>query len=700
MDREYDLGVIYMSDSGSSNTPAQQTNDVGVTAGDIGLGIALGPVANIPQVQGKLRAGSKKMELGFFGQGKGSGQGHTPGMYGHKQRQALREISKANRVDFTTHASVGVWGLAGQDRQGNFSREQKEASIQEIKRAIEFAADVAEGGPVVVHTGEFQRAISEAQWNKDHKFESYPGEEERASYRVVDRRTGGLVSEARKGKAIAKPIWNRYESDNEEVWNKNGGKEYIDRNGNKVSPGDYVDYWGDKVSRAERLPMYDKEKGVFKAKQYKWDDFEHEAKDMTHEAREVWRKWKNGELSEKERQNSIWRRFLDERYGREEDVSIKPEEAYIVATLETNAANARGLSHYYGRSFNDTIETMEKLRKALKFYEKIEETVDEEEKWKLKKQVDQIAAGLVPSDAKMPTEIIKQQLAAAESNFKYSKETAASQWAQAMEAEEQIRNIQSAESYALEESYDAFARAGLSALEKSKMLKKQGKLKKDLFISMENLYPESYGSHPDEIMHILQGSRDRMSTMLKQKGYNESEAQKMAEKSLKVTFDTGHMNMWRKYWKGDPDKTPEQNDKAFDDWMVGTIEKLAKNKMIGHVHLADNYGYQDEHLAPGEGNTPIRRIIKKLKENGYDGEMILEAGADYTTDGGGFHSVMKAWKYLGSPVYGAGSGIPSGSRQWGHVHQGYFGMTQAPYFTVGQYVPSEDWSLWSGVPLE
>ena len=125
MDREYDSGMIDMPE----NTPSQKTNDVGVTAGDIGMSLGLGPVPNIPAVQGKLRAGSKKVELGFMGQGKGSGQGHTPGMYGQKQRQALKEMAKANRIDFTTHASVGVWGLAGQDRQGNFSREQKEASV-------------------------------------------------------------------------------------------------------------------------------------------------------------------------------------------------------------------------------------------------------------------------------------------------------------------------------------------------------------------------------------------------------------------------------------------------------------------------------------------------------------------------------------------------------------------------------------------
>ena len=97
--------------------------------------------------------------------GKGSGQGQTPGFYGKKQRAALSEMSKANKVDFTTHASVGISGLAGMDQQGNFSKASKSFNLHEIKRAIEFAGDVSGGGPVVVHTGEFQRPIIDAEWN-------------------------------------------------------------------------------------------------------------------------------------------------------------------------------------------------------------------------------------------------------------------------------------------------------------------------------------------------------------------------------------------------------------------------------------------------------------------------------------------------------------------------------------------------------
>lgn len=699
MDREYTSNV----DSSTTTTPEQQTNDIGINAGDLGMSLGLGPVPNVPAVQAKMRAGSKKMELDFMGFGKGSGQGHTPGMYGKKQRQALRESAKANRVDFTTHSSVGVFGLAGQDRQGNFTREAKEASVQEIKRAIEFAADVAEGGPVVVHTGEFQRPIKDASWNGGGNFEAYPGEDERASYKVVDTRTGALVSEAKKGRTVAKPVWNRYNEKNSELWGDKDGKSYVDENGQTVNPRDYVDYYGNKISRAERVPVYNKKDSMFEVHQVGWEDFIDEAREMTTEAKETWQKWRNGQMSDEDIDKSMWRRFLKKGVT-QQDIKVKPEEAYILATLETNAAHSKGWAYSYSRGFEDDVKYIKKLNQAKEAYKKTEDETDPEKRWQLKRQADQLAMGLVRTDTKFPSEIIDREIKMREASMKQAKEAAASQWAQAMENEETMRNVQSAEGYALEESYDSYARAGMHALAKSKELKKRGKLKKQIFVAMENLFPETYGSHPNEIINLIEGSRKKMTKLLvENQGYQESEAKRLAEQSLKVTFDTGHLNMWRKYWKGDSNKTPEQNDKDFDKWMINTVDRLAGKNMIGHLHLVDNYGYQDEHLAPGEGNTPIKAILKVLKKNKFDGDVILEPGADYTTDNHGFNTVIKTWKHLGSNAYSMGSGgggVTPQQRSWGQIHYQHFGQNQPPYFTFPPYSPSEDWTLWSGVQLE
>ena len=696
---EFGTGYLMPMDRDYGPTPSgdHATNDVGVAIGDFGMSLGLGPVPNVQAVGAKLRAGSKKLEFVFTGAGKGSGQGQTPEQYGLKQRQALVELGQANQVDFTTHATVGVYGLAGQTQQG-FSKEQKNMSVQEIKRAIEFAADVGRGGPVVVHTGEFHRPLVDAEWNeKDDtwkgKFKMYDDEEGRTVYRVVDERTGAVIQEARKNRKISRPEWNVIEQ----------GQEYIDFDGTKkIATGGekfnvYVDYFGKRLHLEERVPKFDKDKGQFVVAELEWKDLVNESKEMTERARELWRDWKSGKRGEKEFNQSYWSRFKN--VEQEKEIEIRPEEAYIISTLETNAANSRGWAHYYGGSFDEHVDNVKKLREALKFHEKLEEATDPEERWKLKQQFNDRFGGLLPEDTKFPSEIIRKRLRDETRQMDQAKEASASQWAQAAEAQETIRHVQSAETYALKEAYDAYAEAALSAMKHSEKLEKEGKMKRPLAIAMENLFPETYGAHPDEMIKLVRGSRERMTELLKQRGMNEEEARQKAQQHLTSTFDTGHLNMWRKYWKGDPDKSMAENDAQFNQWMLDKIGMMVDAGVLGHVHLDDNYGYQDDHLAPGEGNAPIKDMVKLLREKGYKGSMIVEPGADYYTDTSGFNSVMKTWRLFGSPVYGAGGTAPRG-RNWGQVGYGFFGQNQPPYFVFGGYSPSEDWTLWSGVPLE
>ena len=508
--------------------------------------------------------------------------------------------------------------------------------------------------------------------------------------------------EARKNRAVSRPVWKRYDED-DEYWKKKGGrKEYIDETGKKVEKGDYIDYFGNKVTPDKRVPIFDAEAGHFKTKQYNWDDLRKEADEMTERARKEFDRW--GKMSEEERNRSIWRERIIQakEYGfGKEGIKIKPEEAYIIATLETNAGHARGWALQYGGDFDEEVKMVEKLKEAKKLYQKIEEETDPQEQWRLKKQArDRYGLGdLIPMETELPTKIIDRQLKMLEHRMEQAREAASSQYVQAEEAMESIRHVKSAENYALDESYDSYAQAGMFAMEQTNKMKRKGQYKKPLAVAMENLFPESYGSHPDEMMDLVLKSRKRMEQMLIKRGMAEKEAVKRAEDHITATLDTGHINIWRKYWVGDPKKTIEQNDVDFDNWVIKKVTEMAKKNVVGHIHLDDNYGYHDDHLAPGEGNTPISRMMKALKSNGYKGELVVEPGADWTTDVGGFSSVMKTWRLFGSPVYGAGSGA-TGSRGWGQVGYGWFGSNQPPYFTFGAYSPSEDWTLWSGVPLE
>ena len=685
---------------GFPGVSGKATSDVGISIGDLGTSMGLGPVPNVQTVKSRLHPGAKKLEFVFFGRGKGSAQGHTPGQYGFKQRQALVEIGRSNKVDFTTHSAVGIMGLAGMDQQGNFSKASKQDSLLELKRAVEFAADVGQGGPVVVHTGEFDRPIVDAEWNQQEgdpykgKFTRYADEEGRTEYRVVDRRTGRLVQSAQKNRKVSRPVWNVATE----------GEEYVDFDGvtKKGEKGKkvYLDYEGNRVQPELRVPKFNKDDQKFEVVQLGWEDLVEEAKEMTTRAKEVWKDWKAGRISNKEFENSYWARFRDAKSVK--DVNVRAEEAYIISTLETNAARDRGWALYYGGNFDDYIKKMKKFKKALAFYEQLEEATDEEEKWQLKREIGELRlpSGLVPPDSKFPSEILREQIKEVDRQMKYSRESSAAQWAQSEEAVEQIRNIESAETYAIKEAYDAYAQSAISAMRQSDALEKKGKLKKPIAVALENLFPEAYGSHPDELKSLVLGSRERMVELLKQQGMAEEAAKKKATAHITATFDTGHLNMWRKYWRGDPNKSIKENDKAFDKWMLDKVGELAKDKIIGHVHIDDNYGYHDDHLAPGEGNTPIKEMVKVLKKNGYKGELIVEPGADYYTDtGNGFASLAKTWKHFDLPVYGRG-GLSGQGATWGNVQYGFFGHNQPAYFVFGAYSPSEEWTLWSGVPLE
>ena len=706
MDRGYEEHDHNHGHTGSQNS----TNDVGVGIGDLGISMGLGPIRNIGDIGAKLRPGTKKLEFVFMGSGKGGAQGHTPGMYGLKQRQALQEMGKANKIDFTTHSTVGIYGLSGMDRGGSFSKQRRNESYQELKRAVEFAAEVGKGGPVVVHTGEFERPVSEATWNtakgeyKD-KFKMFSDEEETASYKVVDKRSGGLVQEARKNRNVTRPLWKRYNKE-DEFWSIKGGTDsytYTDEKGNevKVREGDYIDYWGRKVPRWERVPDFDKKTGNFKTKEYGWKELEDEAIDMTEEARNEWRKWKAGKIKKKEFEESTWGRFAEEEL-KEEDVIVRPEEAYIIASLETSAANARRFALQYMNDFQESVDTIEKLREAKKFYEKYESTLDHKKRELLKREGRRYS-NFVPPDALFPTQLIDQEIKNMQNNIKRAQEAASGQWAQAKESMETIKHIESAENYAIREAADAYAQAAVFAFRRTEQLKEKGTFKKPVAVALENLFPEHYGSHPDELIKLVEKSRHRMIEMLTDEetyDFSYEKAEELAKQHITTTLDTGHLNMWRKYWKPDPKKSIADNDKEFDKWQLSKVKEMVQKKMVGHVHIDDNYGYHDDHLAPGEGNTPVREMIKILKENGYDGEMIVEPGADYYNDSSGFHSVMKTWRNFGIPVYRTGSGVGGSGRTWESVGYGHFGQNHPPYFVINPYFPSEEWQSWSGVSMD
>ena len=153
-------------------------------------------------------------------------------------------------------------------------------------------------------------------------------------------------------------------------------------------------------------------------------------------------------------------------------------------------------------------------------------------------------------------------------------------------------------------------------------------------------------------------------------GMSESEAKKQAEKFIGATWDVGHINMLRKYGYSEKE-------------IVAESAKVAP--YLKHVHLSDNFGFEHTELPMGMGNVPLKEIMEKLGQKGYDAKKIIEAGNWWQH----FRSapVQETLEAVGSPVYGMKM-APYWS-QASNLYQGYMSgldgqwLPQTNYETFG-----------------
>jgi len=697
--------------------------DLGVK--DIGMSVPMGiSAANVAGIYSKIRMGAGNIEIQFPGYRTGSRNAQTPEMFGEDQRQAIRELSLANEVKFSTHASFQLMGMMGRDERGNFSIYNATQDMFELKRAIDFQADLG-GGSVVIHSGEFERPMTDMYLDDESgrinlardpsgrlMFKQAHTQELDARFELLDDRTSAKIETVQKDKLVAHPVWNREESGRDGVDQK-GNKVYIrgierDSSGKIVYDGDYIDYQGKKVINPYdplegRVPKFNKEKNLFEVKLKTFEDFKKEAEDYN--------RW--FESYNKRKPN-----YYEKRY---------PEEAYVKATLDAQESVARGWSLQFSRDAESLIKALKKLEEAQEFYTKLQASVPKEEQWKLLRQDEELfreTRGFAAPEMKSPLELIDKVIFDVKRRLEYDRSTAAGQEQQAIDTNTTKEHIITPIKRLEKHGVRLYAEAGIHALRKTR------DPNVPVTVAVEHIFPERFGGHLEELKWVIKKSRERMVDLLtkpeieygaslspaeidKEKlekglmqpnpyymGISRNEAEKLAERHIKATLDTGHINLWRKYWQDDPRKTSEQNEDAFKSWVLNQVESLAKEKMVGNVHLADNYGYHDDHLAPGQGNSPIREIMSILKKYGYDKAVTVEPGADASTDLSDFHGLMKTWRYFGSPVYGMGFRNVGAPQTWADVQYSFFGQNKPPYYVFGGYAPSNDWTLWSAVPLE
>ena len=610
----------------------------------------------IQGINARIREGVGYIDIPFFGAGKGNKERYTPESISKKERRDIRELAKINEVKLSTHASTNIQGLAGFGQQG-FNDQQREQTLKEIKKAIDFAGDI-QGGAIVFHTGEWERPFSETEWNQDTKqFENYPDEEEKTTVHMVDDRTGEVIGSVRKNTVVYEPIYKRAE------------KDYVDEKGNNVKQGDYIDAYNnylnveEEYDRLRRVPEWDGTNEEFKTQRVTWDDFVERAKE-----------------------------------GRARGEETSPEREYMKTKMLEQQLRSKGSSLFYTQRYESNLRRRDSLKKALDFYKKLDENIPEEDKWKIMVQdsdaPDFTNMGLVPKEGKSPLQVIEEGLIEAERGLKHAHEASAAADVEARNTAERLEHITEIKNYGITRSADTIARAAEFAHQKTIQGKKRDDNFRDIFVSPESYLPNQYGSHPNEIRELIDESRDKfVEIMTKKKGMAESQAKKLAESHIRGTLDTGHFNMWRQHWKAKPGQTPEQVDAAFEQWYVKEVKDLVDSGRIGQVHLTDNMGYDDEHLTPGEGNIPVKEVMKIVEDSGIK-DIVVEAGSFNATT-----VVGDTFSRFGSPIYSVTRG-PSQNAAFGQVHQASFGYDAPPFYVVGAYSPSNEWRLWSDVQLE
>lgn len=598
------------------------------------LGISTPPMQDqLQSIQARIRQGAKAVELGFLGTGKGSaGQGaFTPGTVGIPERQAIRDIAKVNDVKVSSvHASMKIQGLAGFTGQG-FNEQKRSADMEEIKRTIDFAGDVTDGGAVVVHTGEFPYSIQgkhgetpfKTKSGKPIKFtEGYATAQRTPSY-LVDTQTGKLASDIGPDFRV----------------------KYLEK-----KPGAELKF-------EERTKVY--------------DDF---VKDANLNLKSDERKRVNMEEFKKHNRGKT---LSDSEYE-----STYGDPGWVALRFQIDRGITQNESDYLFHKARHA-EHQDKLEQARHHLRLAKEAGENDALiGQLNRQVD-----FVKSHVRADEEYLKR----------YD--------LQRKNAYEQLYNIRPIEAYGVQKTSESIAELAIDAAG----VTRDKKLKNPIFVAPENLWGDQYGAHPKDLRKIIVDSRAKAvefmtadkveihgkevsnpfkSQVKKALGHmpSKAEAKKIAENHIKATFDIGHANIWRKYFDGD--------EKEFKSWMGHEVDKLTKDGIIGHVHVSDNFGYNDEHLPPGYGNAPIKEFLAHMNKSGFDKEFIVEPAHH---DVGALHAGME---FLQTPIYR----IDTQTHRWTSPERSYFGQTHVPGFVTPGYLPHVGGErkpmVWSELPLE
>ncbi len=218
------------------------------------------------------------------------------------------------------------------------------------------------------------------------------------------------------------------------------------------------------------------------------------------------------------------------------------------------------------------------------------------------------------------------------------------------------------EDFAIEKSAESFGKAAWQTY-------KELKGKNVPILTIENPPAGFALSTGKDVRRVVDESRKQFVKKAVSEGFSEKEANKEAEKLIGATWDVGHINMLRKFGYSEKEVIEEAKHVA---------------PILKHIHLSDNFGFEHTELPMGMGNVPLKEIMEKLGQKGYDARKIIEAGhwwQHFRTPP--FQETLEA---VGSPIYEMEM-APYWSQAPG-LYQGYFGgygqmLPQINYETFG-----------------
>ena len=159
-------------------------------------------------------------------------------------------------------------------------------------------------------------------------------------------------------------------------------------------------------------------------------------------------------------------------------------------------------------------------------------------------------------------------------------------------------------------------------------------------ISIEN-HPAGMSvlTRAEDIRKVIIKSREEFVKKARESGYSGGDAKAMAEKLIGATWDVGHINQLRRYGYDKSDMIKE----------AGKIAPYVK-----HVHLSDNFGFENVELPMGMGNVPMKEIRDKFKKAGFKGKEVIEAAAwwqHFSPGGKQNPPLVPTMQAFGSPIY-------------------------------------------------